>query len=494
MHFGAASRVRSSRRCVTALGALWCSGAAAHGFGQRYDLPVPLFLYLSGAAAAVVLSFVVMAAFVRLTPGNALMRAFDAGARRLSIHPLVVIGGRLAAVIVLIAVVIAGFFGNPAPVKNIAPIMVWAIWWVGMAYVCALIGDVWTLVNPLDALFGWMEKLYARLTLGARLARNLDYPASLGAWPAAILFFGFAWAELAWDSSDVPRYVATAVVFYCALTWLAMFTFGRERWLEHGEAFAFIFSLLGRFAPIHVVRCDDRFELVPRPYAVGLLDDKPVSSSLMILVIMMLATVTFDGLMETPLWAELADQLSPHFAGLAPGRQSAAVTTAGLAGTVCVFLAVYVLCARLIADFAVSGSSVKPPAAGVIARYFVLTLVPISVGYHLAHYLTFIVMAGQYLIPLLSDPLGTGVDLFGTANYIVRIGIVDARFVWYASVSAIVIGHIAAVYLAHMTALRVFGDKRAALRSQSPMLALMVAYTMVSLWIIAQPIVNSRFG
>ena len=103
-------------------------------------------------------------------------------------------------------------------------------------------------------------------------------------------------------------------------------------------------------------------------------------------------------------------------------------------------------------------------------------------------------MAIQYLIPLASDPLGLGWDLFDTARYIIKIGVVDARTVWYVSVTAIVIGHIAAVCLAHAMALRVFKDNQAALCSQYPMLALMVGYTMVSLWIISQPIVNSRAG
>ena len=130
----------------------------------------------------------------------------------------------------------------------------------------------------------------------------------------------------------------------------------------------------------------------------------------------------------------------------------------------------------------------------MLARFFVLTLLPIAIAYHLAHYLSFLLMAGQYLIPLSSDPFGFGWDLFGTSRYFVRIAIVDARFVWYASVIAIVTGHIAAVYLAHVTAMRVFKDRRTAMLSQYPILALMIGYTMLSLWIIAQPIVASRFG
>ncbi len=87
-----------------------------------------------------------------------------------------------------------------------------------------------------------------------------------------------------------------------------------------------------------------------------------------------------------------------------------------------------------------------------MARHFAFTLVPIAIGYHLAHYLTFLLIQGQYIIPLASDPFGFGWNLFGTAGYRVDIAIVGARFAWYAAVSAILIGHVAAVYLAHIKA------------------------------------------
>jgi hypothetical protein len=57
-------------------------------------------------------------------------------------------------------------------------------------------------------------------------------------------------------------------------------------------------------------------------------------------------------------------------------------------------------------------------------------------------------------------------------------------------VSAIVLAHVLAVYLAHVVALRTFKDNRLAIRSQYPVLVLMVGYTMISLWLFAQPIVT----
>ena len=91
-----------------------------------------------------------------------------------------------------------------------------------------------------------------------------------------------------------------------------------------------------------------------------------------------------------------------------------------------------------------------------------------------------------------SDPFGLGWDLFGTKNHFIRIGLVGARAVWYLSIGAIVTGHIVAVGLAHRVAMQAYSDRRVALRSQWPMVALMVCYTMTSLWIIAQPIVTVR--
>jgi hypothetical protein len=131
---------------------------------------------------------------------------------------------------------------------------------------------------------------------------------------------------------------------------------------------------------------------------------------------------------------------------------------------------------------------------GTVARTFVFSLVPIAIAYHLAHYFTYLLIQGQRVIPLLSDPFAFGWDLFGTAAWVPDIGIVGARFAWYTAVIAIVCGHIAAVYVAHVIALRTFQDRHRALRSQYPMLALMVGYTMVSLWIIAQPIVETGAG
>jgi hypothetical protein len=159
-------------------------------------------------------------------------------------------------------------------------------------------------------------------------------------------------------------------------------------------------------------------------------------------------------------------------------------TTVGLLAFALLFVVAYRVFAHGVAVAAGRRSSSR--TAGV----FVLSLVPIALAYHLAHYFTYLLIQGQLAIPLASDPLGYGWDLLGTASFRPDIGIVDARVAWYTGVGAIVAGHIAAVFVAHVVALQEFGERRAVIRSQLVMLVLMVGYTTASLWIIAQPIVE----
>jgi hypothetical protein len=222
-----------------------------------------------------------------------------------------------------------------------------------------------------------------------------------------------------------------------------------------------------------------------RPFAAGLLDTGDVSPSMVVFVLLLLSTVTFDGFTATPAWSALERSLYAALGSLGEARLSI-IGTIGLVAFPLVFVLVYLGFARWMAW--VSDDQLT---TGTVARLFVLSLVPIAIAYHLAHYFTYLLIQGQLLIRLVSDPFGFGWDLFGTARYRPDIGIVGARFVWYTAVIAIVLGHVVAVYVAHVVALRAFRDRRAALRSQLPMLVLMVGYTVTSLWIIAQPIVET---
>jgi hypothetical protein len=121
-----------------------------------------------------------------------------------------------------------------------------------------------------------------------------------------------------------------------------------------------------------------------------------------------------------------------------------------------------------------------------LARGFVHSLVPIAAVYALAHYLTLLVFQGQAVGYLASDPLGKGWDLFGTADAAIDFGVLGQNPTWYIQVGAVVLGHVAALTLAHDRALSLYDDTRKAVRSQYWMLAVMVGFTSLALWLLAQ--------
>jgi hypothetical protein len=475
------------------------TNAWSHGFAERYDLPVPLNLYIAGSAAAVALSFIVVAYFVR---GNRTVQRYPTFNLRRTLIGRAVASWpvrfllRLVAVLVLVLVVVAGLIGNADPFQNIAPTTIWVIWWVGLAYISGLLGDLWALLNPWRSVFDAFEWLLQRIGPSGRLGLRVKYPARLGCVPAVILFIWFIWAELIWPTSDSPEKLAGVIITYSIITWSGMLLFGCRTWLQHGEVFTILFGLLARFAPTEYVATRHEWNL--RPWAVGLLPDKPMTASLTVFVLLMLSSVTFDGLLATPLWAEIAEWMLMSEAARPlilllqdiTGNAIAAISTIALAVFLLVFQLLYVVFCGLM-YLSTPTNRRADLTVGELARLFVLSLIPIALAYHLAHYLSFLLIVGQYMIPLVSDPFGFGWDLFGTSRYFVNIGIVNARFVWITSVIAIVTGHIVAVWLAHVVALRRFRDSHTALRSQIPMLVLMVAYTMLSLWILAQPVVET---
>ena len=463
--------------------------AAAHGFGQRYDLPLPLSLYLFGAAAAVVASFLVVGLFARHALGLRGYARIDLLATPLGrcfvswpVKGLL----KLVAVVLFVFVLIAGLCGNQNPYQNIAPTLVWVIWWVGLAIVSALIGDLWALINPWRTIFDAASRLAQTIT-GRGLALRLSFPEALGVWPAVALLLGVSWTELVFPSPALPTNIAWLALAYSLLTWVAMAAFGAEVWIRHGEVFSVFFSLFARFAPTEPSVRDATGDhgLALRPFASGLLANEPTSTSMVAFILLVLSAVLYDGLLATPEWADLERPLTRllHDAG---GSGTIIVRSIGLIVFWAAFLGAYLAISAAMSRMA------GQHAPGAISRSFASTLIPIAIAYHLAHYLVYLVIQGQYIIPLASDPLGYGWNLFGTAGYHVDIAIVGARFAWYAAVSAIVAGHVAAVFLADVRAHQIFTSARIALRSQVPLTALMVVYTCVSLSILSEPIVERR--
>ena len=447
-----------------------------HGFGQRYDLPISLALYLYAAAGVVVVSFVMVALFAGERQGHEAIHY-----PRLS-APWLLALGRSAVVRVacgavgvggLAAVIVLGFVGSDQPTHNPAEILTWIYFWAGLVILSGLVGNLWTLFNPWTA-------IYDLLVRGRRTAR-FTLPERLGVWPAALVYLSFAILELASGVASQPRVIASLALAYTVVTLAGMVLFGRDRWLGSCEGFTVLFSVVGRFGPVETERDEDgRLRAVwLRPWGTGLLQRQRAGWDWVCFVILMLSSLAFDGILFTPAWNGFASALSPWVQPLGP-LAVPVVKGFGLVLVSTVFLLIFVAFVRLMLFF---GGGSGDPVATVTA--FALTLVPIALVYNAAHNYGYLTVQSQYLFPLLADPLGRSV---ATQLFQPSFLLAGASMVWYLQIVLIVIGHVIAVYLAHLRAGERFRSAQKALLSQYPMLVLMVLYTMTSLWILAQPI------
>ena len=453
----------------------------AHAFGARYELPVPVWLFVVGGALTVTLTFVVLAVFARggaeryaracwKLQGSALGRLMDAPALAAALKLLGVAG--------LVLVVVAGWFGATDPNRNIAPTLVWIVWWVGFSYLAMLVGNVWPVVNPWRSLYDlfWAWR-------GRAPGASTPWPASAGSWPAFGLLLAFGWVELVFPFRATPVVLAAMVAAYSVLTWVGMARYGPNAWLDNADPFHRVFELFSRFAPIAATPRDG---LVLRPHAAGLLwrDATRSSTTEVAFVMAMLAIVLFDALQGSKHWAALEDLVH----ALDPKLGDAGwigLHSVGLLATWGLFLALYVgACAIAKAGTDATLSTLA------CARAFAPTLIPIAVGYHFAHTFTYLLVQGQTLQFLVSDPLGIGWNLFGTRDAQIDIAIIGTKTAWYLALSAIVMGHAISVYLAHVTAERLLGTRAQVFRVLLPMTTLMVIYTIVSLMILADPLVR----
>ncbi len=333
---------------------------------------------------------------------------------------------------------------------------------MGLAFASVLIGGVFRVLSPWRALGRLLERVAPRL--GRR-----PYPERLGRWPAALGLFLFAWIELVSGWSEDPAALGYAVLGYTTVTLAAQAVFGTETWTERGEGFAVYFDLLSRMSVF-----ETREGTVGlRPPLAGLprLDAIPGTVAV---VVVMIATVTFDGLSSGALWREVGGLLDD------------VTGSAGASDTIGILL-----CVGLVVGFyalGIRGVRTVGEAAGAepLRARFVHTLVPIAMVYVAAHYLTFLIFEGQAMGYLVSDPLGRGWDLFGTAAAGIDFGVLSQNGAWYLQVAFVVAGHIAALTLAHDRALVIYGEVRAAARSQYWMLGIMVGFTALALWLLAQ--------
>ena len=449
----------------------------AHGLVARSDLPIPEWLFGWAAAMVLVVSFVALAV---LWPEPKLQREHwrplpDGHGRVLAGRAVGIVCGAIGAAL-LGVVIYAGLRGTQSSTANFAPTFVYVIFWLALVPASVLLGDVFRAFNPWRAIgrgVGWIAAKAARGGLPA----PLSYPERLGHWPAAAGVFAFAVMELVASDGDKPETIAIATLVYSALTFVAMALYGVETWIARGEAFSVYFNLFSRLSPVET---RDGVVGLRRPLS-GLANLSPGAGTVPLLAVM-IGSVTFDGASAGPIWTDIAPDIARFFQDLGISPQNSLELTF-LLGLIAAILLVYgfyrlgVLGAR-----SVGGGF----TAEQLARAFVHTLVPIALAYVAAHYFTLLLFQGQALSFLASDPLGDGSNLFGTADSQIDYALIGANATWYWQVGFVVVGHVLALMLAHDRALALYEDARLAVRSQYWMLAVMVGFTSLALWLLSQ--------
>jgi hypothetical protein len=453
--------------------------AQAHGFEERYDLPVPLAYVVTGACVMVGLSFLAAILFARdPAAGSPTRRAAGIALPR----PLLLATRGIAWLLFVLAVASA-LWGTGDPLMNLAPTLVWIVWWVGLSFVSALICDIWPAIDPWRTTFDVLDAAARRLGQTGGMAIGLRWPAWLGLWPAVLLLLAWCWLEIVYPLASSPFKVGCAALLWTAVNLGGMVAFGRTAWQAHADVFAVVFSTLGRMAPLRLAIDDTAID-----------DAAPVRATRgqVAFVMAMLATVIFDGLHGGAAWFAfegLVRRLAPQWMDV----NNYFVGTVGLATVWLGFLVAYV--ATLHVSLALMGA----PRDGTghcahqhratLAARLAITLVPIAAAYNVAHNFSSLVIQGQNVFALVSDPFGRQWDLFGTAHWYPDISIVDARLTWFVAVIAIVLGHAASIWWSHRVALAAGVPPRRGAVAMLPLTLLMIGYTAVSLTLIAEPMV-----
>jgi hypothetical protein len=421
----------------------------AHGIGGRQDLPLPLDLMVQGAVLALLASFFglgVLWRSPRLRAGAAgravplpLQRVVDSSILRWLLRLL----GLIATAYVVGAALLL-----PDDGRNPLPYAIYVLFWVGLVPLSLLFGPVWRLVNPLRTI----HLLLAAITRLPAHQGLLPLPRSLGYWPAALSLLSFVWLELAAPNGAAVTTLLWYFGIYAAIHLSAAVLFG-QRWFATGDGFEAYSTVVGTLAPLG--RRDDG-RLVLRNPLDGAATVGP-APGIVALIAVLLGSTFFDSISGSPDWTRTI-QSAP--------LPEALISTVGLLMMIGI-VAITFVGATLLAGRV--GNQGRKPVPGLLAH----TVIPIVVGYVIAHYFSLLLFQGQLAVAMLADPLGTSAVVSGAVNY----GLITATGIAAIQVIAIVVGHVLAVIGAHDRSVAIF-PRSEAIVGQLPLMVLMVGYTV----------------
>ncbi len=434
-----------------------------HGIGNRHDLPLPFSFVVVGAALALVISFVVLCYAWRrpryLTPGGLVLP----GLTRLVDHPAFRWAARLVVLALYLWAALGLFAGRDLLTNPIFGfVFVWM--WVGLVPISLLLGQFWRLTNPLRTLHRGLCAI-ARTDPEVGLVR---LPDRIGIWPAAVTLFGFGWLELV-----QPDRTTLSVLKLWAVVWLVVVVLGAvifgAGWIGAADPFENYAVAVAQLSVWR--RVDGQLRLV-NPLA-GLNDWRPPPGAAAVVAVL-LGNTAFDSFANTTWWIRTVQTSSVP---------SIIWATSGLLAVIVIVFATF----SLAAGWMVLYGGDRSLRARDYPRLMAGSLVPIAIGYAVAHYATLLIIEGQRTAITLSDPMGRGWNVLGSAEMGVNSAIYNhTTVIALIQLGAILTGHVVGIVAAHERSLSLLRS-RAALAGQGPMLGVMVAYTCTGLVLLFSP-------
>ncbi len=436
-------------------------------------------------------------------------------------------------VLLFFLIIAAGLFGNQNPAMNIAPIMTWTIWWGGLIVLIMYAGKAWCYMCPWDAVAGWMAKLRLWTKTDKTLGLELKWPRVVrNILIATLLFVGLTWVELGFGVTMRPRVTAYLAIAMLFMAIASAFLFERQSFCRYGCLVGRVSGLYAMFSGVEIrardhavchtcpgkecvrgseeaygcptflypgmlktntycIQCTECIQACPednltinlRPWGADLAVDQRPREDEAYLALLMLAITGFHGLTMTPNWALLTGWISDVFS---LGRVIA--FSLGMTMLLLAPILVYAVLIGISHRLAMGGGQLeKRPLS--YHEYFIryaYALLPIALFYHLAHNLEHLLLEGPKVVSLFSDPFGWGWNLFGTSEWIMR-PLVSLDVLWILQVLFVLVGHVYSLWAAQRTSINIFGNHKAALRSQIPMLIGMICFSVFSLWLLKQP-------
>lgn len=430
-----------------------------HGFGPR-TLPIPPEYAIAGACAALAVSFTVLALAWRTPRFNVDPRPQRPRERVLE---RVVDSVWFAAAVRLLGLAFAGFLAYAAVFGKdslVNPFIggVYCLLWVGIVPLSLLFGPFYKAVSPVRTL----NLVLARLSGSNPEIGLRDYPRRLGYWPAALGLLAFVWMELVYQFGTELGPLRLWCATYVAIMLVGGAVFGNS-FYEHADPFEVFSTLVGHLSPWS--RVDGRFVLRS---PLSNLDLVPVRPGLLAVCAVLLGSTAFDSFETSSFWISRVQSVDFSLTWL---------DFFGLLGLVLVVGVLFT--AATMATGVEDGHHHR-----TLPIQFAHSLVPIVVGYMVAHYLAFYVEYGQTTILQMNDPLTDGSDLFGLSGR-QELFLISSNPVtgWWIQVLGVVGGHVTAVIAAHDRAVKLL-PRRHQLTGQLPVLFVMVGFTVGGLFLL----------